>query len=379
MFAMVAHHTSGIAASGGFAGSAVRIADGELSRELRAVRAHLGVLDVLGVRVAYGTAPKQRPAGTPTALLTWEGWQRLYGGAQSALGRTVRINGVEHTLEGVLPADFISPIANAEILLLMEETPDERDSNAAGSFGDHVMIAKLAPGATLEGVAAELETRLSTDMVMGPIAREVGLRLTPKPLRFYWVRDFAAVLSAIHVAALALLLVAVGNAMSLLVIRTWARRRDVAVHQCLGATGSDIWLRIAVEASLFALISAVIALPLIWLVKRALELRGIIPEWLPLQVGFDERDVGTAMMLGVAVAGVMATTAGGVVKIAASGSLALSARDQGESRIGNLFRTAVVGLQIVLSGVVLYVALLLNGYSAQEKPPFRNMGSQRSG
>ena len=64
---------------------------------------------ILGIAPALGrtfSSEEDRPGGAPVAMLSHHWWQERYGSDPDILGRTVRIDGEEHTVIGVLPAGF---------------------------------------------------------------------------------------------------------------------------------------------------------------------------------------------------------------------------------------------------------------------------------
>ncbi|HMD35834.1 MAG TPA: ABC transporter permease, partial [Vicinamibacterales bacterium] len=66
--------------------------------------------DVLGVPAAAGrvitTEDDVRGCGSPSAVISYPFWQREYGGAASALGRTVHLDGHAFSIVGITPASF---------------------------------------------------------------------------------------------------------------------------------------------------------------------------------------------------------------------------------------------------------------------------------
>ncbi|HEX4912496.1 MAG TPA: ABC transporter permease, partial [Vicinamibacterales bacterium] len=104
---------TGLAAFDDFA--ATLTGHGEAQR-VRAVSASGNFFDVLGVQARLGrtlVADDDRPGAAKVAVLTDGLWHRLFGGAPDALGKTLILNSVPHTIVGVLPADFAMPMINA--------------------------------------------------------------------------------------------------------------------------------------------------------------------------------------------------------------------------------------------------------------------------
>jgi hypothetical protein len=109
-------------------------------------------LNLLGVVPALGrafTAADDQPDSAPTVILSHEYWQRRFGGSGNALGQALVVDGVAHTIIGVLPRGFRFLSRPAEILLPMRPDPAV---SFVGPFGERG-LARLREGAALEEVA----------------------------------------------------------------------------------------------------------------------------------------------------------------------------------------------------------------------------------
>src|SRR5688500_1401354 len=88
--------------------SATLTGHGEAQR-LRTVSASANFFDVLGAQARLGrvmVADDDRPSATRVAVLTDGLWHRLFGGSPDAIGKPMILNGVPHTVVGVLPPQF---------------------------------------------------------------------------------------------------------------------------------------------------------------------------------------------------------------------------------------------------------------------------------
>jgi hypothetical protein len=120
--------------------TAVNVAgDGE-PEQVNAFAADRGLLPVLGVRMRLGrnfSEQEDRPGG-PKAVILAEGyWRRHYGGA-AVIGRSLRVEGVPHTIVGVLPAGF-DQFGEGDIMLPLALRPNTYDDGT-----NFIAVARLA-------------------------------------------------------------------------------------------------------------------------------------------------------------------------------------------------------------------------------------------
>lgn len=94
---------------------------GEVPLRIDCIRVEANFLGTFGVRVLLGrdfTAEDDRPQSAGVALLSYELWQRVYGGSASALGKTVTVDDRTARIIGVLPESFEMPqLGHADLIL----------------------------------------------------------------------------------------------------------------------------------------------------------------------------------------------------------------------------------------------------------------------
>ena len=119
------------------------------------VYASADLFSILGVAPQAGRdfiADDDRPGAPPVALLSHRLWQRRFGSDPEVPGRTIRVNGVVHTVIGVMPARFNFP-QNGDLWVPLEtvrHNPDRDDRNIG-------VVGRLAPGVTLAAADAEVK------------------------------------------------------------------------------------------------------------------------------------------------------------------------------------------------------------------------------
>ena len=169
------------------------------------------------------------------AVLSYGLWQRRFNGDPDIVGKTIAFSSKPYTVIGVMPADFESlprGLLNgyAQFYRPVAEPPDEKQRSAR-----HLRaIARLKPGVTLAQAQAEL------DLIAAQLSKDhpadngnAGVHLVP--LREDLVSPVRPALLMLFGAVAFLLLIACANVGNLLLARSMARHKEVAIRAALGA------------------------------------------------------------------------------------------------------------------------------------------------
>ena len=226
--------------------------------------------DVLGVKPMLGTGFKNEKEYTlytadDEGILSFEAWQRLFGGSPDVIGRSLVFSGAgdddAYRIVGVMPKGFAfeeatdfwrpSQIVRVPVPRLLRLWRYER------------VVARLRPQATIEQARAELEAvgaRLAQDYP----ASNAGWTATIEALHEAVVGNFGRATRLLLAAVGVVLLVTCLNVGGLLIARAVARERETVVRVALGA-GSwrlvRLWLA---EASAIGFIGAALGILLAW-------------------------------------------------------------------------------------------------------------------
>jgi predicted permease len=257
--------------------SATLTGHGEAQR-LRTVSASANFFDVLGVQARLGrvmAADDDRPGATRVAVLTDGLWHRLFGGSPQAIGHTVILNSIPHTIIGVLPASFsMAMAAGAEIWItgdrgIPRSFPFPGDITAVRDSHIIAVIGRLAPGATRNQAQAQL-IGVMTELSARHPDTNSGLGVNVRPLHEEVVGDIRPVILLMQMAVAMLLLIACANVAHLLLGQAAGRRAEISLRFAMGADRWRIVKQLLIETLTIAIPGGVAGLALAVIGVRAL-------------------------------------------------------------------------------------------------------------
>jgi len=242
--------SSSFQAMGAFTGSAANMVGTGEPRRLEIAPITADVLPLLGVPPALGRVFEAREDDRRAVVISHGLWQSQFGADPAVLGRTVHLDGVPHTIIGVMPRAFYFP--NRDVQLWTALTFDAADYADRTNTYIHG-IARLKPGVTFEQARADLE------VIAARLSRDYPESNSETGISFFRMRDnmsprFRLMLTALGGASLCLLLLTCANLANLLLARAAARERELAVRAALGAGRQRLMRQLVTESLILTLL-----------------------------------------------------------------------------------------------------------------------------
>jgi predicted permease len=217
---------------------------------------------LLGVSAALGRTftPEENavPMKHAVALIGFALWQRRFGSDPEILGKPMRLNNYEYTIVGVLPKGFFGYSDSAEVWIpmMMRDAAwpqvAKYDYLHTRDIHFHKVLARLRPGVTMAMAQTQMETIASRLAKAYPKEnRERGVLLTLATEDY--VGNFRAPLLVLLGAVAFVLLIACANVSNLILTRSAARDRELAIRVALGAGRGRLIRQFLTESLLLTL------------------------------------------------------------------------------------------------------------------------------
>ncbi|HEX6904219.1 MAG TPA: ABC transporter permease [Thermoanaerobaculia bacterium] len=237
------------------AGWSANLVSGGEPRRIELMIATPEVLPMLGVTPLIGRIFTARDAKAGGVLLLSHAlWQSQFGGDRKAVGATVRIDGVPHTVIGVMPAFFQFPSRSIEAwkpLQFVEDDYSERNNNYLE------VLARLRPGVSHEKANRELAV-VSSRLERQYPKENQDVGAAARGLRDDLSERARLLVLALCGATLCILLLACANLASLFLARGAHRARELAVRSALGAGRERLVRQLITETVGIALVGGIL-------------------------------------------------------------------------------------------------------------------------
>ncbi|HEU4389561.1 MAG TPA: ABC transporter permease, partial [Blastocatellia bacterium] len=325
------------------------------------------LFELLGARPMLGRLflpEEDHPGGGRAVMISHSLWQRQFNSDPDVLRRSIQVNGRISNVVGVMPPGFEFPIEADRIELWLTsaidaEKLDPKDTPGAEQRGAHYIIgiARLKPGVSLEQAQADVDVIGSTLESQYPDTNtQHGFKLISYHSDL--VADYESALWIILGAVGCVLLIACANVANLLLARSTARRKEIAVRAALGANRRRIIVQLLTESLLLSFVGGALGLALASLGGQVLV--SLIPEDVPRlsEISLDRWVFGFTLLVTVATGVVFGLApALQASRVELTDAIKEGGRSSGPAR--SRLRNALVVAEIAIAMVLLVGAGLL--------------------
>ncbi|MGZ5545806.1 MAG: ABC transporter permease [Limisphaerales bacterium] len=321
--------------------------------------------DVLGLRPIRGRnfLPSEEEAAD-VAIVAENFWRKRMGGDPNVIGRSITLDGVAHTIVGVLPnLPFAWVGPNAEVWTTKPYViPGFTYERMMRGTTFLRVVGRLKPGVTVEQARAALAALDQSYRGEFPGKIDTALGTTLKTLPEDVSGNLRPAFATLFAAVAFVLLIACSNVANLLLVRFSGRRREIALRMAIGASRTGIVRLFVFESLLVSLLAGAVGAVLAW------QLVPLVPK---MAANFLPFDPNTRVNLSFPVLGftvALSILTGLLMGIypalqSSHGDLVDGLKEGGRGVSGSVrqqrFRKILVGAQVALSVTLLAGAALL--------------------
>ncbi|HWI18770.1 MAG TPA: ABC transporter permease [Vicinamibacterales bacterium] len=351
------------------AGDATRVA---VSRTTPSTIQLLGVTPVRG-RIFASNEGARLSNESSVVLISHALWQQRLGLRDDIVGQPLVLDGVQHTIIGVMPREFRFPSADVRAWLAWQPPPVD---GPGGTKNGTIMraIGRLKPGVAPEQAAAEGTARAIAAPDAGPVAMALfgardPIQITVRDAAEAAAADVRPAILILLIASVLLFLTATANVANMQLARATARHREMTIRAALGAATGRLARQLLIENALVGVLGSIAGLAVTAALVSALP--SMLPAGFPRvdAIEIDGRALAFTLLLSA-----VTTVACGVlpllhvrkIEIARSlGDSSAASAGAGRSTIAGL-RALIVSSQVAVTCVLIIGGVLLaRSFNAQ--------------
>jgi predicted permease len=227
--------------------------------------------DVFGSNALFGRtfrAEDDQPGANHVAVLSFRTWKRLFGPDRAILGHTIELNKTPYRVIGIMPSVFRWP-PEADIWVPIGLPPQAYGLD--NRFNEnYFVVARLAYDVSYTRAVSAVERLSKRVLDQVPFARGSQWSMVIEPLTEYAAGDLKKPALILLCAVAFVLLIACSNIAGLMLVRSTARARELAIRMALGASRLDLISQALIETSLLMLAGTVLGFAAAFGILRAL-------------------------------------------------------------------------------------------------------------
>jgi predicted permease len=310
--------------------------------------------NILRVRpvIGRGFLPgEDAPGGAKVAVLSYDLWQKRYGGRPDVLNTTLRANGIPYTVVGVMPEKFEFP-QNTKIWVPFQTDPlvgKRGQGQSLETFG------RLKPGVTIDQASADFaaiagrlakDYKESNEHITASARNYVDAFIGPQP---------RSLLMTMLGAVFFVLLIACANVANLLLDRAAHKTKEVGIRTALGASRMAVIRQFLTEAMALSVVAAALGLVVAYF-SIDLFNRSLVDTNPPFFIDIKLHPPVIAFTIGVAI---LTTLLSGAIPAYQSSRADINEILKDETRGASSFRIGKISKALVVFEIALSCGLLV--------------------
>ena len=236
----------------------VNLSGGDVPERVQGFTVTANYLDTLGVKPIIGrnfSPEENQPGKNKVAIISYNLWQKRFGGDPNILNKTITTNGFVITIVGVLPEHFNYP-KGGEIYAPLELTQRVVQNRRLHTY---YVVGRLKPGVSIKSAQSDIDN-ITARLEQQYPDNNKGWGATVIPIVADTVRAYDTVLWVVMAAVAFVLLIACANVANLMLARASGRQREIALRTALGASRWRIIRQLLTESVIVALIGGVVGI-----------------------------------------------------------------------------------------------------------------------